>query len=60
MKNNLHLGAPEDIADQSSRLGKHLKDSTLMLILLFTTFLPWDYHWPINQVYIKHINKILK
>ena len=57
---NLHLDAPEDIADDIIEIGSTFKRFYSNVNVFFCGILPRDCYWSINQVYIKDVNKILK
>ena len=58
--NDLHLDAPEDIADGIIEIGSTFKRLYTNVNVFICGILPSDCYWSINQVYIKDVNKNLK
>ena len=58
--NNLHLDAPEDIADGIIEIGSTFKRLYTNINVFVCGILPRGYYWSINRVYINDVNKILK
>ena len=58
--NNLHLDAPEDIADGIIEIGSTFKKLYTNTNVFVCGILPRDCYLSINRVYIKDVNKILK
>ena len=57
--NNLHLDAPEGIADGIIEIGSTFKRLYTNIVFI-CGILPRDCYWSINRVYIKDVNEILK
>ena len=58
--NNLHLDAPEDIADGIIEIGSTFKRLYTNVNVFIYGTLPRDNYWSINRVYIKDVNETLK
>ena len=57
---NLHLDAPDDIADGIIEIGSTFKRPYTNVNVFICGVLPSDCYWSINRVYIKDVNEILK